>query len=264
MSLPVSFEATVTYYRKYDFDLFVQQDGEAVYVYFEQNANLVPGDRIRIQGRTEDSFRPVVISDTVTLLHHGEPPDPVPAQFEQLIRASLVCVRVSIRAQVRSADLIWSSNEARGVYLQLLMNGGHVDAAINSDDDRNLRGMLDAEVEITGVVAEKFDGKKHPIGVSIWVQSLAEREGLEARPIQSCVPAAGADGRDSVCNSDSGSNPEGSRAGDHYLLRPRHLHRVAKRKSESLWIPILTDAPMRVGDLADVTGFPDVRNGFLT
>jgi diguanylate cyclase (GGDEF)-like protein len=261
-ALPVAFEATVTYYRNSGFDLFVQQNGEAIYVFSKQNAGLVPGDRVLVKGRTRDSFRPVVISDSVTMLHPGAVPEPLTASYDQLIREQLVCRRVTVRATVRSADLVWGANE-RGIYLQMLMDGGYVDAAVNSQDADTLKGLLDAEVEVTGVVAEKFDGKKQQVGVAVWVQSLADMKILKrpaARP--ESLPVTPMD----------------------LVLSTFHVHDLTQRVrvqgtityyqpgssialqsgSKSLWIMTLADTPLRVGDLADVTGFPDVRNGFLT
>src|SRR5215469_8416842 len=49
---PVAFEATVTYYSKSDVNLFVQQDGEAIYIETPQNQNLLPGDRVLVKGTT--------------------------------------------------------------------------------------------------------------------------------------------------------------------------------------------------------------------
>jgi diguanylate cyclase (GGDEF)-like protein len=261
-ALPVAFEATVTYYRDSDLDLFVQQDGEAVYVYFQQNAGLVPGDRVHVEGKTQDSFRPVVIGSRVTLLHHGDAPKPLQATFDQLIREQIVCMRVTVRAVVRSADLVWGQHK-RTVYLQMLMDGGYIDAYVNSDDAGILKGLLDAEIEVTGVVGEKLDGKKQQVGIMLWVQSAAGVKVLKRA-------VAGPDSLP-VTPMDK-------------VLFTSHVHDLTQRVrvqgtityyqpgssialqsgEKSLWIMTLTDIPMRIGDLADVTGFPDVRNGFLT
>jgi diguanylate cyclase (GGDEF)-like protein len=263
MAIPVAFETTITYYRNSDFDLFVQDGEEAVYVYYKQNAGLTPGDRVLVKGVTQGSFRPVVIADSVTLLHHGEPPKPVPASFQQLIRAELVCRRVTVRALVRSADLVWGDNNKRNIYLQLLMDGGYIDAAIDSDDPNGMKGLVDAQVEVTGVVAEKFDGKKQQVGVVIWAQTL--------RDLKIVTPAR--------CDSDALPVTPMDLVLSNY--RVQDLSRRVRVQgtityyqpgssialqsgSKSLWIMTLEDAPMRVGDVADVTGFPDVRDGFLT
>jgi len=82
--LPVVFEGTVTYYNKSDVDLFVQEGNEAIYVETKPNEDWTLGDRVLVKGKTRDSFTPDVLSDQVTLLHHGSPPNPVEADFESM------------------------------------------------------------------------------------------------------------------------------------------------------------------------------------
>jgi hypothetical protein len=153
--LPVAFEASVTYYRKGNVDLFVQDGDVAIYVETVMNANLIPGDRVLVIGKTRDSFRPEILSESVTLLHHGAAPDPVTAAFRQLIRAELDCRRVTLRAVVRSANLV-SDVRLKNVYLQLLMDGGNIDAEVVSGDASVLRDLLDSEIEVTGAVAGTY------------------------------------------------------------------------------------------------------------
>src|ERR1039457_1963581 len=142
--LPVAFEAMVTYYRNFDTDLFVQDGDQAIYVDFKPGANLLPGDRVLERGKMRDSFRPVVAGESVTLLHHGSAPKPLPTNFKQLIRAQRDCVRVSQRGVVRAADMVWSAQK-RNIYLQILTDEGYIDAAVNSDDANALKGLVDAE-----------------------------------------------------------------------------------------------------------------------
>src|SRR5579871_5303124 len=86
--LPVAFEATVTYFRSYERTLFVQDnDGVAIYVEPTFDLNLEPGDRVLIRGTTQPSFRPFVLSDSITRIGRAPIPKPVPATFEELIRA---------------------------------------------------------------------------------------------------------------------------------------------------------------------------------
>jgi diguanylate cyclase (GGDEF)-like protein len=261
-ALPATFEATVTYYRDVDFNLFVQENGDAIYVYFKPHAGLVPGDRVLVKGVTRDSFRPVVIADQVILLHHGAAPKPRPASFDELIRAELSCLRVTVRGKVRSADLVWSVN-AQNIYLQLLTDGGYIDAAVNSEDATVLKGLLDADVEVTGGVAVKFDGKKQLTGIVIWVQSIADVKVLQrakARPESLPVTPM-----DRILATSHVSDQTGRVRVQGTITYYQPGSSIALQNgSKSLWIMTMADAPMQVGDLADVTGFPDVRNGFLT
>ena len=173
MGLPVAFEATVTYYNWTDVDLFVQEGTEAIYVQTKPNQDLAPGDHVLVRGKTRDSFRPDVLSDSVTRLHPGALPMPVPAGFGQLIRAELDCMRVTVRATVRSADAV-NFEDIPGVYLKLLMDGGSIDATVLGSDARMLKELLDADVEVTGVVSGEFDSKSQLTGILLEVSTFAD------------------------------------------------------------------------------------------
>ena len=107
--LPVSFEGTVTYYRGYEHQLFVQDGGLAVFVLATVDTKLVPGDRVLVKGKTRESFHAIVVSQDVTVLYHGALPGPVPASFSDLILGQHDCLLVKIRGVIRAADLVWSS-----------------------------------------------------------------------------------------------------------------------------------------------------------
>jgi hypothetical protein len=158
LALPVAFEASVTYYKEGDVDLFVQEGDDAIYVETMPRASLMVGDRVLVTGTTRASFRPEVKGDTVTVLRHGVAPDPIAASFKQLIRADLDCKRVSVHAIVRSANVVMDGG-LQNLYLQLLMDGGNIDAEVIDSDSRNPERLLDAEVDVTGAVAGRFDGK---------------------------------------------------------------------------------------------------------
>src|ERR1019366_9795950 len=104
-ALPVSFIATVTYFRGYERTMFVQDGDWAIYVQAATKQNFVLGDVVRVNGTTHQSFRPYVLSSDVTLVRHGVLPKPLPATYDQLIRAQRDCKLVTIRAGVRAADL---------------------------------------------------------------------------------------------------------------------------------------------------------------
>jgi hypothetical protein len=84
---PVVFEATVVYSRGYENVLFVQDGEDAIFIRPPAGTQLATGDRILVRGRMQVSFRPLVIGNSVTLLHHGAPPRSIPVTFDELIRA---------------------------------------------------------------------------------------------------------------------------------------------------------------------------------
>lgn len=70
-AIPVSFEATVSYARLYENVLFVQDGSAAIFVRPPAGAKLHPGDRVLVKGKTKQSFRPIVVSESIAVLHPG-------------------------------------------------------------------------------------------------------------------------------------------------------------------------------------------------
>jgi len=260
-ALPVAFEATVTYYRNFDTDLFVQDGDQAVYVDFKAGANLLPGDRVLVLGKTRGSFRPIVAGENVTLLHHGSTPKPVPSTFAQLISAQRDCLRVSQRGIVRAADMV-DSAQKRNIYLQVLTDGGYIDAAINSDDASALKNLVDAEVEITGVATAKFDQKMQQTGATLDVQSLADLKVL--RPAASSPDALPFTPMEDVLGSYRVRDlSQRVRVKGTVTSYQPGAVAVLQNGIRSLRIMTMSDVPLRVGDVAEASGFPDVRDGYL-
>jgi len=260
-ALPASFDATVTYYRNDDVDLFVQNGDTALYVLAPTGANLLPGDRVHIEGKTKDSFRPFVVADRVAMLRRGTPPSPLPVQFQDLVSAQRDCMRVRLRAVVRTANMV-GNKASPSIYLEALMDGGFVDVAVNSGDASALQRLLDAEVEITGVVGAKFDQKIELTGIRINVQSLDDISvlrrppgNLQALPL---TPMEEILGSYKVLDRSRRVRVRGTIT---YYQPGSNI--VLQAGTKSLWVSTLTSEPLQVGDIADVTGFAEVRFGYL-
>ena len=261
LELPVTFEATVTYYNPADVDLFVQDGDEAMYVEAAEGQKYEPGDRVLVRGRTRASFTPDVVSESVTVLHHGSLPQPVEADFEHLIRAELDCMLVTVHARVRSADTI-SFGTTHEVYLRLLMDGGTIDATVIGVDPGTVRSLLDADVEVTGAVSGKFDSKMQMIGIVLEVPTLADVKvvqraavGPDALPI---TPMDKVLGTYFVRDLSRRVRVRGTIT----YYQPGSAV-VLQNDGHSIWIWVRTIAPLEIGDQADATGFPDTRSGFL-
>jgi diguanylate cyclase (GGDEF)-like protein len=259
--LPVAFEATVTYYNRTDVDLFVQQGGEAIYVETKRNEDLAPGDRVLVRGKTRDSFTPDVLSDSVTVLHHGSLPQPVDADFEQLIHAERDCMLVTVHATIRSADRV-NFGDMHGIYLKLVTDQGSIDATAVDTDASTLNELLDAEVAVTGVVSGKFDSKMQLTGILLEVSKLADVKIL--KPAATSPKSLPITPMDQVLASYS----------VHDLTRRVRVKGtityyqpgsavVLQDGAKSLWIWTHVSSPMRIGDVAEATGFPDAHTTFL-
>jgi diguanylate cyclase (GGDEF)-like protein len=259
--LPVAFQATVIYYHGSEGMMFVQDEDEAIYVQGTRNAAFVPGDRILVRGSTRSEFHPDVRSDDITLLSHGRVPKPIPATFDDLEHARYDCLWVTVKGTAQAVDL-GVDDPAHAIRVQLLANGGYIELIIGGDDTETIKHMLDAEIEVSGASAGTFDGKHQLTGTQLYVPSLANVRILKraaANPWS--LPAT----------------PMGELLGTYHVLNLTSRVRVhgsityyqpgialaLQDGAKSVWISTQTRVPMKIGDIADAIGFPDVHDGFL-
>jgi diguanylate cyclase (GGDEF)-like protein len=262
--LPVVFEGTVTYYRKGLNSIFMQEDGLGLFVLAATETQLVPGDHVLVRGTTRDSFRPIVISNDVTLLRHGALPKPVPATFDELVRAQLDCMLVTVHGVVRAADLVRSPvDPVSGTTLQLLTDGGYIDVSVSSEDASALTDLLDAEVEVTGVAGGTFDDKMQLTGVRLFVSSMANVKIIKrAGSNPWSMPATA---MDQILSGYRVNNlTQRVRVHGTVTYYQPGAAVVLQEGAKSLRIMTETYIPLQIGDLVDATGIPDLHDGFLT
>jgi diguanylate cyclase (GGDEF)-like protein len=260
---PVAFEATVAYSRGYEKQLFVQDGAVALYVRTPTTTQYAPGDRVLISGVTQASFRPIVIGSNITLLHHDPPPKPEPATFNELIRAELDARLVTVHAMVRAADIVVDPTGVRSGHLQLITDGGHIEAYIDSGDEEALASLLDADVQITGAAAGKFDDKMQQTGVVLYVSSLQNVKILKrAGASPWSLPITPMD-RILVAYDIRDFTPRVRVQGTLTYYEPGSAI-VLQDGAKSLWIATHTREPLQIGDRVDVTGFPDAHDRLLT
>jgi diguanylate cyclase (GGDEF)-like protein len=263
-SLPVAFEATVNYFRGYENFMFVQDEDSAVFVRLHASPTLVPGDRVLVKGTTAASFQPIVIAGSVTLLHHGVMPKAVPTGFDELIRGQYDSRLVVVHAHVRAADLLVSPlAPVQSSRLQLLAEGSHIEAYLDCDDPQALEGLLNAEVEVTGIAAGKFDDKMQQTGVVLYVSSLADVKILKrASASPWSLPVTPMDRIIAVPHM-NGLTPRVRVHGTITFYQPETAV-VLQNGPKSLWIATHTREPLKIGDQADAIGFPEARDRLLT
>ncbi|MFZ0746839.1 MAG: GGDEF domain-containing protein [Terracidiphilus sp.] len=260
-SLPVEFQATVTYFRSYEHTLFVQDGDAAIYVEAPSDLLLFPGDRVLIKGTTRDGFRPVVVASSISVQHHGAPPPAVPATIDQLLRGDLDSRLVTVFAVVRNADPVMSS-DVRSTFLQLQTDGGDIDAAVDVDNPDILNALLDAQVLVTGAASIRFEGKMQQTRILLHVTSFDQVKVVKRAAVDPwTLPITP---MDEVLAGYHESN----------LSRRVRVHgtvtyyqpgsaAVLQDGTRSLWLMTSSIASLKIGDVADATGFPDVHDGFL-
>jgi diguanylate cyclase (GGDEF)-like protein len=261
--LPVAFEATVTYFRGFQNELFVQDGQDAIFVKANTTAVFAPGDRVLVKGTTQADFRPYIFSNDITLLHHGDLPKPAPATFDGLIRAQFESMLVTLHGTIRSADVNQSpSIQGRSVTLRLLTDGGFVDGFLDNTDASALPGLVDAEVQITCVASAHLDGKKQLTGIQLHISSLSDIKVL--KPAAASPWSLTVTPMSEVFQSYHVQNLTGRvRVHGTITYYEPGAALVLQNGTSSLWIKTHSYEPMHIGDLADAIGFPAVNDGYL-
>ena len=261
-ALPVAFEATVTYFRGNERTLFVQDGESAIFVLATTSLRLEPGDRLLIRGVTKESFRPIIVSSDLTLLHHGDPPRPVPADFVPLIQSKFDCREVTVRGLIRSATDGLSSGR-HVTQFELMLNGGEVKATVDGGVLSRLSDLLDADAEVTGVASGQFDGKMQQTGILIHVTSLDDVKILHKAHVDAwSIPVTPMDQVLTVFDD----HDQTSRVRVQGVITYFYPTQMAVLQDGSRSIRVLTPTieQLQIGDRAEAIGIPTVDNGFLT
>ncbi len=261
-SLPVAFEATVTYHIKGSTGLFVQDGGFAIYADAPENLTLTPGDRVLVRGTTRASYRPEIAADSISVLGHGAVPAPAPAGYTQLVRGEFDCMRVTVSGKVRSADLV-TYGKAVNIYLQLMMDGGSIDAIVNSSDGSMLEKLRGAEVEVAGSASGKFDSKDQLRGIVLKVPAISDVKILKQAPSDH-EPLALTPMDEILEHSYDQDLSEQVRVEGTITYYVPGAAVVLQNGAKSLWIETRDEQPLKVGDRANASGYPAVRDGVLT
>jgi diguanylate cyclase (GGDEF)-like protein len=261
-AVPVAFEATVTFFLPYERTLFVQDGQDAIYVQATTNLALKPGDRVLVRGFTRDSFRPIIISDNVTFLRHGDLPQPAPAEFAPLVQAKLDCRYVQVHGTVISA--VSAINSGHPItQLQLVLRGGNIGVTIDKGLAARLSDLLDSEVIVTGTEAGRFDGKMEQTGVRIYAPSLDNVQILRKAPVDAwSIPLTPMDEVLKAYDVEE-RTPRVRIQGIITYYQPGHMA-VLQEGPQSIRVYTPTIEPFNIGDRVQAIGQPDVDNGFLT
>jgi diguanylate cyclase (GGDEF)-like protein len=205
-----------------------------------------------------------VVASDVTVLRHVELPKAAPARFSDLIRGQYDSRLVTVNARVRATDVVTSVNSSkRSSRLQLLMDGGHIEANLDNDDEWALTDLLDDDVEITGVAAGKFDNKMQQTGVVLYVSSIADVKTIkrvDSHPWS--LPITPMDGVLGSYNVQD-LTPRVKIRGTITYYQPGSAV-VLQDGVRSLWIATHTREPLRIGEVAEAIGFPDAHDRILT
>jgi len=260
---PVDFEATVTNYRNYEHNLFVQDGDAGIYVHVTGLYQLFPGDRVRVTGTMRESFRPYVEGADIAIEGHSGLPKALHPTFAQMIHAETDCSLVTVRAVIQSADLV--PNLQAPIFnteLNVLLEGGRARVTIDSDDPARLKGLLDAYVEITGVQSGIFDNKMQQTGILLHVSSIDQVKILKSAKVDPWSIAITP--MDQILiGYHLQDNSDRERVHGTITYDQPGVALVLQDGAKSIWITSDSSSPLHLGYIADAIGFPAVENGFL-
>ncbi|MGO9776262.1 MAG: diguanylate cyclase domain-containing protein, partial [Terracidiphilus sp.] len=121
---------------------------------------------------------------------------------------------------------------------------------------------MDSEVEMTGIASELFDSKMHQTGVHLEVQSLSDVKIIKRAGSSPWTLSATPMDRVIAVYHLNDSTPRVLVHGTITYYVPGSAV-VLQNGVKSIWINTLTYEPLRIGDAADATGFPEVHDGFV-
>jgi len=261
--IPVAITATVTYFRSYRKNMFVEDGSTGVFVKATTDVKLFPGDRVLIKGVTHEGYLPYVVSSDLTPLGHGTLAKPIPASYEDLIGPGDDSMLVTASGVVRAANMDAPSAEhTTGATLKMLTDGGTVDVELDKVTPSELEALLDAEVAVTGVAGGRFDGKVQKTGIVLHVSSLDDVAIVKRAAVDPwSLPITPMDEIQGGYRVDDLSRRVRVSGVVTYYEPGSAV--VLQNGARSLWITTRSFSPLRIGDQADATGFPATNAGFL-
>ena len=156
--VPCDLAATVTLYNPGLFQFFVQEGDAGAYVFQNSAMKLQPGDRVRIQGKSQQGgYAPVVVADRITRLGSPGLPEPVrPSSWSPIHNSDRFDNRFAeIEATVLSvAPLFMDGSEAEpGAHeLKLAHKGETLQAMLIVAGGFDPSALVQSDVVVRGVI----------------------------------------------------------------------------------------------------------------
>ena len=261
VELPVLFQATVTYVRPSEKNLFVMDGKFGVYVSFAKEMGLVPGDRIEIKGRTGSSFRPMVRAAQVRWLFHGQMPLPKPAAFSDLIQSRWDSLYVQISGRVLSA--VWDG-VGRDANLRIKVDvlDGTLEAIIAHPGKLTPEALLDTKVQMRGVAGGAFDSKMQMAGVWLDIysdQGITITQSAKVDPWSLPIVAP-----EKVVFGfrDTNASQRTHIAGTLTYFEPGYLA-VVEQEGKAMLVKTGSRLQLHSGDGVEASGFPAIEGSVL-
>jgi len=256
-AIPVHLTATVTYYQPEEQNLFVADATGGVYIYTTQSySGLHVGDVVDIEGVTRRSLRTVVkVSGPIRVLSSGQRMAAKPVDYRQFMSGDVDCQYVSMRGKIHSAS-IENHGTDTVAQLQILMPGGTVQAYIQDYRKLDLPGLIDAEVELSGIGAAEFNARLQIMRPKLFASTAQELRILRKPKVKVLdLPIMDMDKVEEthfVLNQSQRVRVRGAIT----EYDPGHSM-VIQHDGRGLFVLTRQVEPLPLGSVVDVTGFAD-------
>jgi len=256
--LPVDLQATVTYPRPSDKNLFVMEDGLGIYIKTNPDWSLLPGDLVHIVGVTSPSYRTTILASSVRFLAHGAMPKPRRVSYEDLIQARFDAQYVQIEGHVLAAAMD-TSTVYQSLRMKVKVPNGIVEGIVANPGKLIPEALTDAEIRMTGISAGDFDSRMQLAGVWLYINSWADLEILHP-------PASNAWSLPVIPTDEAIFSLRNSNQSDRVHIdgtltyfEPGSLA-VVERQGTGMLVETKSELPLHAGDGVEVIGFPEVSD----
>ena len=263
---PVDLRAVVTCFDSQWGALFVGDTDGACYISVtNRELRFTAGQMLAIQGRAQPGLTPQIAFERLTVLSNAPLPAARLVSLDDLISTRHDCFRVAVHTVVRSMY-----REYGRLILHFGETGGRFEAHVASYSAAFLpTNLLDARVEITGVVGANFNRQGQLIGIRLYPNSLDDVRVLEPAPDDSFkLPAITIDtvslassssaGRIKILGTVTLATPSGrlyvqDESGG---IMARLFPQQPRLDAEGAYLPAPDPLDFHPGDRVEVAGYP--------
>ena len=255
-ALPVRLIATVTYYQASE--LFAEDASGAVYVKTTRPYPLHRGDLIEVDGVTAKSFRTSVQTNPrIRVIGTGPVFQPLRSDYPHLMSGAMDCRFVTIHGIIRSAEIEVHDSDPVAE-LEILMPGGIVQAFIQNYSGLDMSQLIDAEVELSGVMGGQFNARSQLMHTMVYAGDAQDLHVI-ARPKVSPLDIPETDINDVVSTRFILDRSTRVRVrGTVTYYRPGYSL-VLQHAGKSLAVITRQTGRLPLGSVVDVIGFADDR-----
>lgn len=261
--VPVELRAVVTYYEPSEGQVFVQDQTGAIFVQPPPSPPAIaPGDAVLIRGITVPSYSVNVKAASIEDLGKGQLPTPLEVAWSGMVARQNDCFYVTLTGTVRSATLQYAAGGPGSfskpyLLMDVQMDGGPVRVHVEEAQGIDPIGLLDAQVRLTGTAGGIFDGKFQQTGSELWLSTAQHMQVLKPGPGNpAALPLtdiARILAHSNVVDRSQRVHVRGSIT----LYEPGVQAVVETPERQAVLVDTFEQAPLRVGQMVDVVGFPN-------